>query len=143
MASTPILRRCTSFRSELGETLGDALLRPHTPYYNQLKPVFGRVKGIAHVTGGGLIENVPRMLPDGLSGPGSITDSWASSPDLHARYKQDGFISRDEMYRVFNMGLGMVLACDPTRVSEVLKLVPEAVEVGEVVPGEGGARVML
>ena len=129
------------FRSELGETLGDALLRPHTPYYNQLKPVFGRVKGIAHVTGGGLIENVPRMLPDGLSARFD-PDAWAVPP-IFTQLQEDGGISRDEMYRVFNMGLGMVLACDPTRVSEVLKLVPEAVEVGEVVPGEGGARVML
>ena len=129
------------FRSELGETLGDALLRPHTPYYNQLKPVFGRVKGIAHVTGGGLIENVPRMLPDGL-GSRFDTDSWPVPP-IFTKIQQDGFISRDEMYRVFNMGLGMVLACDRDRVSEVLGMVPDAVEVGKVVSGEGGGRVML
>ena len=131
------------FRSELGETLGDALLRPHTPYYNQLKPVFGMSQG--H-------RPRHRRRPDRKCAENAArrplgsrfdTDSWPVPSDLHARYKQDGFISRDEMYRVFNMGLGMVLACDRDRVSEVLGMVPDAVEVGKVVSGEGGGRVML
>ena len=129
------------FHSELGETLGDALLRPHPPYYNQLKPIFGMVKGIAHVTGGGLIENVPRMLPDGLAARFD-TDSWPVPP-IFTQIQEDDGIPRAEMYRVFNMGLGMVLACDPGRVSEVLKLVPDAMEVGEVVMADAGERVML
>ena len=129
------------FRSELGETLGDALLRPHTPYCNQLKPAFGMVKGIAHVTGGGLIENVPRMVPDCLTARFD-PDAWPVPP-IFPQIQQDGNISRDEMYRVFNMGLGMVLACDPSRVSEVLGMVPGAVEVGEVSVSTGSGRVML
>ena len=129
------------FRSKLDETLGDALLRPHTPYYNRLRPVFGRVKGIAHVTGGGLIENVPRMLPNDLSARFN-PDAWPVPP-IFMQIQEDGGISLDEMYRVFNMGLGMVLACDRDRVSEVLGMVPGAVEVGKVVSGEGGGRVML
>ena len=129
------------FRSELGETLGDALLRPHMPYYNRLRPVFGMVKGIAHVTGGGLIENVPRMLPEGIAARFD-TDAWPVPP-IFTHIQEDGGISREEMYRVFNMGLGMVLACDPSRVSDVLRLVPEAVEVGEVTVAGSGERVML
>ena len=105
------------FRPELGETLGDALLRPHPPYYNQLFPVFGMVKGIAHITGGGLIENVPRMLPVRRRRSRFDTSSWPV-PRIFTEIQEDGGISRDEMYRVFNMGLGMVLVCDRERVSE-------------------------
>ena len=129
------------FRSELGETLGDALLRPHEPYYNRLRPVFGMVKGIAHVTGGGLIENVPRMLPDCLAARFDAS-AWPVPP-VFSQIQEDGGISRDEMYRVFNMGLGMVLACEPSRVSEVLGTVPGALEVGEVVMADAGERVMI
>ena len=129
------------FRSKLDETLGDALLRPHVPYYNRLKPAFGMVKGIAHITGGGLIENVPRMLPNDLSARFD-TDAWPVPP-IFPQIQEDGGISRDEMYRVFNMGLGMVLACDRGRVSEVLGLISDAMEVGEVIMADVGERVML
>ncbi len=129
------------FRSELGETLGDALLRPHPPYYNQLAPVFGMVKGIAHITGGGLIENVPRMLPEGVAASFD-TASWPVPP-IFLQIQEDGGVSREEMYRVFNMGLGMVLVCDRERVSEVLSALPDGFEVGEVVGEEGAERVVL
>ena len=129
------------FRSELGETLGDALLRPHAPYYNRLKPVFGIVKGIAHITGGGLVENVPRMLPEGLAARFD-THAWPAPP-IFTQIQEDGGIPRDEMYRVFNMGLGMVLACEPSRVSQVLGLVTGALKVGEVLMADAGERVML
>ena len=128
-------------RDELGETLGDALLRPHPPYFSQLEPVFGMVNGIAHITGGGLIENVPRMLPDGVSASFD-TASWPVPP-IFLQIQEDGGISRDEMYRVFNMGLGMVLACDRSRVADVLDQVPGALEVGEIVEDAGSGRVIL
>ena len=131
----------SEYRAELGETLGDALLRPHPPYFSQLEPVFGMVSGIAHITGGGLLENVPRMLPDGVSASFD-TSSW-SVPPVFIQIQEDGGISRDEMYRVFNMGLGMVLACDRSRVSDVLAQVPGALEVGEVVEDAGRGRVIL
>ena len=131
----------SEYRAELGETLGDALLRPHPPYFSQLEPVFGMVNGIAHITGGGLIENVPRMLPDGVSA-NFDTSSWPVPP-IFLQIQEDGGISRDEMYRVFNMGLGMVLACDRSRVAEVLARVPGALEVGEVTPDTGEGRVIL
>ena len=129
------------FRSELGETLGDALLRPHSPYYRQLEPVFGMVKGIAHITGGGLIENVPRMLPEGLAAKFD-TSSWPVPP-IFPQIQEDGGISTNEMYRVFNMGLGMVLACDRERVNQVLELVEGSLVVGEVAPDQDTARVIL
>ena len=120
----------TEFRPGLGETLGDALLRPHPPYYHALMPVFPHVKGIAHITGGGLVENIPRMLPDGTAAIFD-TDAWPLPP-IFGQIQEDGGIDRDEMYRVFNMGLGMVLVCDPSAVDRVVARVPDAVVVGEI-----------
>ncbi len=131
----------SEYRPELGETLGDALLRPHPPYLSQLEPAFRIVNGIAHITGGGLIENVPRMLPDGVSARFEPL-SWPIPP-IFTQIQEDGGISRDEMYRVFNMGLGMVMACDQSHVAEVLAQVPGSLEVGEVVEDAGRARVIL
>ena len=131
----------SEYRPELGETLGDALLRPHPPYLSQLEPAFGVARGIAHITGGGLPENVPRMLPDGVSARFDMS-SWPVPP-IFIQIQEDGGISRDEMYRVFNMGLGMVLACDQSRVADVLDLVPGALEVGQIVEDDGSGRVIL
>ena len=128
-------------RPELGETLGDALLRPHPPYLEALAPVFSRVKGIAHITGGGLIENVPRMLPDDVTARFD-TGAWPFPPIFNT-IQEDGGIPRDEMYRVFNMGLGMVLACDPSEVDAVVNLVPDSMIVGEVFSSSGDEQVVL
>ena len=128
-------------RPELGESLGDALLRPHPPYLDALAPVFSQVKGIPHITGGGLIENVPRMLPDDTT---SNSDTRASpTPPIFTTIQEDGGIPRDEMYRVFNMGLGMVLVCDPSEVDAVVNLVPDSIVVGEISSGSGDEQVML
>ena len=129
------------FRPELGETLGEALLRPHPPYYHSLMPAFAHVKGIAHITGGGLVENVPRMLPDG-STASFDTAAWPLPP-IFSLIQEDGGIQRDEMYRVFNMGLGMVLVCNPSTVDRVLELVPNSLVVGKVVEARTEERVIL
>ena len=128
-------------RPELGETLGDALLRPHPPYLDALAPVFSRVKGIAHITGGGLIENVPRMLPDDVAARFD-TRAW-QIPPIFNTIQEDGGIPRDEMYRVFNMGLGMVLVCDPSEVDAVVNLVPDSMIVGEVFSSSADEQVVL
>ena len=129
------------FRPELGETLGEALLRPHPPYYHSLMPAFAHVKGIAHITGGGLVENVPRMLPDGTAASLS-TAAWPLPP-IFSLIQEDGGIHRDEMYRVFNMGLGMVLVCDGSSVDRVVVAVPGSLVVGEVVEAQTEERVIL
>ena len=129
------------FRQELGETLGEALLRPHLPYYHALMPAFSEVKGIAHITGGGLVENIPRMLPEGTAASFD-TASW-SLPPIFSLIQQDGGIQRDEMYRVFNMGLGMVLVCDPSRTDAVTRLVPDSLVVGKIVEDGGAGPVIL
>jgi phosphoribosylformylglycinamidine cyclo-ligase len=118
---------------ELGRTLGEALLEPHRCYYPLLEPVLPLIKGMAHITGGGLPENVPRILPKGL-GARFDTSTW-DVPSIFALIQEAGQVERDEMFRVFNMGVGMVLACAPDKTDKVLRLVPEARVVGEVVKG--------
>ena len=119
---------------ELGGTIGEALLEPHRSYYPLLEPALPLLKGMAHITGGGLYENVPRVLPDGL-GALFHTSSW-DVPPIFSLIQRAGNVSREEMFRVFNMGLGMVLVCDPQNVDDICRLVPEARVVGSVV-GDG------
>ena len=126
---------------ELNHALGEELLISHRCYYPLLKPVMPRIKGMAHITGGGLLGNVPRALPAGLAArlrPGS----W----DIHPIFpiiQSEGNVEQGEMFRVFNMGLGMVLACDPENVDEVRQAVPDARVVGEVVLHKDGERAVL
>lgn len=116
---------------ELGRTIGEALLEPHKCYYHQLKPVLPLIKGMAHITGGGLIGNVPRVLPEGLTAKFN-SKSWAIPPIFKLIQKQ-GDIELNEMYRVFNMGIGIVLICSPHKVNELTKQLPEAKVIGEVI----------
>ena len=129
------------YHPEVDGTLGDALLAPHLPYYQVVRRAVPLVKAMAHVTGGGIVENVPRVLPGGL-GARFDTTSWVTPPVFHL-LEELGNIPRDEMYRVFNMGLGFVLVCDRSKVAEVVGAVPEAAVVGEVVEYSGGERVLL
>ena len=97
----------------LGVTVGDELLRCHRSYASVVTPLLdaGLVKGLAHITGGGLTENVPRVLPAGLSAR-VHRDAWTVPPVF--RYLQrHGQVSDDEMYRTFNMGVGMVVISAP------------------------------
>ncbi|HEY40602.1 MAG TPA: phosphoribosylformylglycinamidine cyclo-ligase [Dehalococcoidia bacterium] len=126
---------------ELGRTLGEELLEPHRCYYNQLKPLLPYIKGMAHITGGGLIENVPRVLPDGMAAHFD-SRTWAVPP-IFGLIQQRGNVDRNEMYRVFNMGLGMVVMCSPEHVSRITEALPEAKVVGEVVKQSGEARTVI
>jgi phosphoribosylformylglycinamidine cyclo-ligase len=126
---------------ELGRTLGEALLEPHRCYYQPLKPALTRLKGMAHITGGGVIGNVSRILPKGMAAQ-LHSQTWAVPPIFQLIQKQ-GNVERREMYRVFNMGLGMVLVCSPGKVARLTKALPEARIIGEVVPQKGRARVII
>jgi len=123
---------------DMGGYLGDALLAVHRCYYNELKPALGWLKGIAHITGGGLPGNLPRILPEGLAAC-LHQGSWPV-PSIFHLIQERGKVADDEMYRTFNMGLGMVLVCDPSDVEAVRAQVAEALVVGEVVRGERGER---
>ena len=126
---------------ELGGTLGDALIAPHTAYWPMVSGLGGLVKSMAHVTGGGLVENVPRALPPGV-GAAFDTSTWPLPPVFPVLQELCG-VDVDEMYRVFNMGLGMVLVCGSDQADAVLAAVPEAGIVGEVTPATADGRVTL
>ncbi len=127
---------------ELGGTLGDALLTPHRSYVTEVQAVSSKLKGITHITGGGLLENVPRILPQRL---GARIDRAAwRVPAIFQIIAREGNVEEREMFRTFNMGLGLVLAVDPTDVDAVRAALPEALVVGEVVAaGDAGERVKI
>jgi phosphoribosylformylglycinamidine cyclo-ligase len=116
--------------NRLGESLGDALLRPHPSFFPVLQPALPGLKAIAHITGGGLPGNVPRVLPPDVS----VELDWGAwpVPPIFALLQDLGHIADDEMLRVFNMGLGLIFVTDPA--SDARSLCPEALEVGRVVP---------
>jgi phosphoribosylformylglycinamidine cyclo-ligase len=126
---------------ELGRTLGEALLEPHRCYYNQLKSYLPLVKGLAHITGGAYFKNIPRILPEGLAARIDTT-SW-EVPPLFRIIQKAGNIDTQEMYRVFNMGMGMVIASSPQNARRLLKALPEAKAIGEVVKQAGDKRILL
>ena len=123
-----------------GRTMGEALLETHRPYYQMVAPVLDKVHGIAHITGGGYTENVPRILPPGVTAVFD-TKAWPVLP-IFTIIEQRGGISSEEMYEVFNMGIGLVLMVSPADAAEVMAALPEALRIGEIRP-DTGRRVAL
>jgi phosphoribosylformylglycinamidine cyclo-ligase len=130
-----------TFVSELGTTVGDALLAPHRSYLRLVRPLLERgcVKGLAHITGGGLTENVPRTLPEGC-GVQIALDAWAIPP-VFKLLQLHGAIDRQEMFRAFNMGVGLVIVCGARDEERVIDMLmnggePNAFRLGTVVAGE-------
>lgn len=130
-----------TYSPELGRTLGEELLEPHRCYYRELKPLLPFIKGIAHITGGGLIGNVPRILPRGLTAKFD-GGAW-SIPPIFRLIEEGGNVDRDEMYRVFNMGIGMVVICLPDSVGQLTEALPEAKVIGKIIGAEGKERVII
>ena len=118
---------------ELGRPLGDVLLEPHRSYLDELGRI--RWKSAAHITGGGILGNLPRCLPDG-HGARLARKAW-DVPAIFELVRERGRIADDEMYGTFNMGLGMILAVDPSDVPS------GATVVGEVVRHSGPDRVVI
>lgn len=116
---------------ELDKPVGEALLEPHLCYYNQLKPLLSSIKGMAHITGGGLIDNVPRILPEGLAAKFD-SKKW-SIPPIFELIRKMGDVDRDEMYHVFNMGVGMVVICSADNAAKITRALPEAMLIGEII----------
>lgn len=110
---------------ELGCTLGEELLRPTRIYVKSILAALDKfsIKGIAHITGGGFIENIPRMLPDGL-GAELTEESW-SVPAVFNLMQKVGNLDRLDMYNIFNMGTGMVLAVSESEASDVVNFFNE------------------
>ena len=129
--------------ADLGTTIGEALLVPHRSYLPIVRSLLGRgiIKGMAHITGGGITDNLPRMLPDGVHARIDRA-SWRVPPVFHW-LQSTGSVPLDDMFRTFNMGIGLVIACLPDRSAELLDALAAvgergAITIGEVRSGGGG-----
>ena len=126
-----------------GKTLGEVLLEPTRIYVKALKPLFAKhlIKGVAHITGGGFIENIPRMYTDGLAAK-IDTSSW-NVPPIFDVIEKAGNVNHAEMFNVFNMGIGMVLAVDESKAEEALSTLSEnnetAYVIGKMIEHENAA----
>ena len=122
---------------ELEKSVGLTLLKPHINYTNHVFAMLDagvEVKGIAHITGGGLIENIPRILPDGC-GVEIQKESWPALP-VFGVMQSIGDVDEDEMYRAFNMGIGMVFIVNPVDMDATKNLM-ETYKIGTVISGKG------
>jgi phosphoribosylformylglycinamidine cyclo-ligase len=121
------------------QTLGRALLAPHTNYFSAVYPAVERrlVSGIAHITGGGIADNLERILPKTVNA--AIRKSTWRVPKVFALIAESGPVDEDEMFRVFNMGLGLLLVVPHGNLPEVMKRAEGSRVVGEIVEGEGRA----
>ena len=126
---------------ELGRTVGEALLEPHRSYLHMIKPMldYGSIKAMAHITGGGITDNLPRVLPRGTA---AVVDaaSWPVPP-LFRWLQESGQVPAEDMMRTFNMGIGLVLITTLERSEQLIGELAarggrDARVIGEVVPGE-------
>ena len=121
-------------------SVADVLLRVHKSYLESLYPLIqaGRVRGLAHITGGGLVDNVPRILPEGVDARFDLR-SWTVPPVFRVLQREGG-VEQGEMFRAFNMGVGMVAAVAAEDADAVVRELSAAGErawiAGEAVPGE-------
>ena len=123
-----------TYYDELGGTLGETLIAPTKIYVKALKSVKDSgvtIKACSHVTGGGFYENIPRMLPDGVRAV--IKKDSYEVPAIFKLLAEKGGIEEEMMYNTYNMGIGMVLAVDPSNVDTVMKAVREAGEIPYVI----------
>jgi phosphoribosylformylglycinamidine cyclo-ligase len=125
---------------ELGRELGEELLRPHRSYLREVMKLSKfEIKGIAHITGGGMIDNIPRIIPKGLGV--EINKSKIRIPPIFRVIQRLGNVSEDEMFRTFNMGIGMILVIREDQAKEIVNNLKEmnlnSEIIGKVVQGEG------
>jgi phosphoribosylformylglycinamidine cyclo-ligase len=125
------------------ESTADVLLRVHRSYLPTLRPLLGTIHAMAHITGGGLPGNVNRALPSNLDAE-IDTRSW-EIPNLFTQLQRSGGVARDEMFRAFNMGVGMVVICAPSDAETIVRAAQSegvrAWRLGRVIRGTG--RVVL
>lgn len=130
-----------TYHEQIGRTIGEELLEPTRIYVQTILPLLEKydIKGMAHITGGGIIENIPRVLPPGL-GAEIEKGSWDANP-IFELIKEIAGIGDIEMCRTFNMGIGMVLVVSPDQVEDITEFLKKEGEksynIGRVIPGEG------
>ena len=137
--------RPSSVVPELGGAIGEALLVPHRSYLRTVMPVLasGVIKGMAHITGGGITENLPRVLPAGLHAVVDLA-SW-SPPPIFAWLQRTGEVPSEDMLRTFNMGIGLIAVCSAADERRLLDLLadegePAARRIGEIRSGGSGVH---
>ena len=135
--------RADSMVPELGGRIGDILLTPHRSYLPVIRPLLpsGLIKGMAHITGGGITDNLPRILREGIHA--RIDRSCWSVPPVFRWLQKTGQVPDTDMLRTFNMGIGMIVACDAGREDELCGALaaagePDAVAIGDVRAGGEG-----
>ncbi len=130
------------YSEELGETYGEALLKPTKLYVKAVKAAkkAAKIKGIAHITGGGFIENVPRTLPEGVDA--KINLKAIQKPAVYKFLEETSGLDVNELYNTFNMGIGMMLVVDSADSEKVIAALKEIGEpasvIGEIVAGNKG-----
>jgi phosphoribosylformylglycinamidine cyclo-ligase len=135
--------RVDSYVEELGGTLGEILLVPHRSYLSCIRPLLGTnvIKGMAHITGGGITENLPRIVPEGMH-PVIDPSRW-EVPPVFRWLQRTGRVADAEMRRAFNMGIGLIVVCAPDDAESVRGRLAtgggtNAVIIGEIHDGSGG-----
>jgi phosphoribosylformylglycinamidine cyclo-ligase len=132
--------RVDSFVRELDATIGEALLEPHRSYLPVVKPMLASalIKGMAHITGGGITDNLPRILPEGASA--LIDRSRWDVPAIFQWLQRIGKVPDEDMLRTFNMGIGLIIACEEAQADRLIADLagtgePGAARIGRVVAG--------
>ena len=130
---------------ELGTTIGEALLLPHRSYLRTIEPLLesGTIKGMAHITGGGITDNLPRILPAGVHA--AIDRSAWRVPPIFGWLQRTGQVPVEDMFRTFNMGIGLIVACAPSDERRSLDALersgePGACRIGDIRAGGEGVR---
>lgn len=126
-----------------GVSLARELLEPHRSYVNDVQPLLGTgaIKGMAHITGGGLPGNVSRVIPEGLTAEVDAT-TW-SPPPIFEYVIERGHIERDEAFRVFNMGIGFVIVTAADTADLILDGIPGSLRIGSITSASGADRVRI
>lgn len=128
--------------SELGMTLGEAMLTPTRIYVRDVLPLIDKyqIKGMSHITGGGLLENLPRVFPSGVQADIDVT-SW-QVPPIFQLIQKLGAVEEEEMYRVFNMGVGFCLIAAPSDREGILADCPGSFVMGTMASGDGAVHLL-
>lgn len=133
------------YSEELGMTIGQALIQPTKIYVKDVLPLLDKfdIHGISHITGGGIYENLPRILKEGQKAIWDLKDY--EIPQVFKMIQKWGDIETNEMFNTFNMGVGMVLVVDPSQYEDILKDLEERqisyVEMGQIVEGQKGVEL--
>ena len=139
--------RADSQVHELGRTVADALLEPHRTYLSMIQPLLEgqRIKGLAHITGGGITDNLPRILPRGTTA--HVDASTWEVPPLFQWLQKSGNVPSDDMMRTFNMGVGMIVVAAPARAEQVMQELAarggrDARVIGQITSADGDPAVV-